>query len=237
MVSQMALVELKQKLHPFELIMGLHGLLRWPAMTRKEMRILKRVFLSFPKNQTINIFEYGMGFSTLYFAKFLQNMGRSFHIDSLDNNRFWYEKVTAMIRNEKLSDSVTLHLREFAPFWEKSGWNWQAPQMHGTFAPSMPEENEYIVLPQTLHKHYNVIFVDARFRRRCLETALQAVDHRGIVILHDAQKKQYQSSTELYRHSRFIDSGKYFPFARKQYQIWLGSPTNTLVEEIAREFA
>lgn len=92
----MTLAQLKQKLHPFELTLKAHAFLEWPAMTRKEMRILKEVFLSFPSGKPINIFEYGMGFSTIYFAKFIHKNGRDFQMDSLDNNRFWYEKVATI---------------------------------------------------------------------------------------------------------------------------------------------
>jgi predicted O-methyltransferase YrrM len=232
----MTLSDLKQKLHPFEMTMKVHGLLGWPAMTRKEMRILKQLFLSFPADQPINIFEYGMGFSTIYFARFLQKSGRPFHMDSIDNNRFWNEKVTTMIRNAGLSKKVSLHLREFVPFWEKSGWDWKTEPRSGAFGPTQKAEQEYINLPQTLNKKYQIIFVDARFRRRCLEAALQCVDPQGFVIMHDAQKPHYQSATKLYRYSQFIDSGKYFPLARRKYQLWLGSPANPLVEKIAKDF-
>lgn len=232
----MSFADFKNKLHPFELTMRLHAFLTWPAMTRKEMQILKRIFLSFPKEQTIHIFEYGMGFSTVYFAKFLRKAGYLFHLYSVDNNRFWYEKVTAMIKSEKLTEHVTLHLREFIPFWEKPGWDWTSEPQQGVFAPQTQMELEYINLPQMLKIPFNVIFVDARFRRRCLEAALTSVDYRGFVIMHDAQKKHYHSATEKYRYSRFIDSGQYFPFARRKYQLWLGSPMNSLVDKIAVEF-
>lgn len=233
----MSFTDFKNKLHPFELTIRLHGFLGWPAMTRKEMQILKRIFLSFSKGQTIHIFEYGMGFSTIYFAKFLRRSGYLFHLHSLDNNRFWYEKVTAMIKAENLTEDITLYLREFVPFWEKPSWDWKVEPQQGAFAPQNPMELDYVNLPQTLKIHFNVIFVDARFRRRCLEAALTSVDYRGFVIMHDAQKKQYHSATENYRYSRFVDSGQYFPFARRKYQLWLGSPMNALVDQIAAEFA
>ncbi|MCC6759556.1 MAG: class I SAM-dependent methyltransferase [Candidatus Omnitrophica bacterium] len=232
----MTLAQLKQKLHPFELTLKAHAFLEWPAMTRKEMRILKEVFLSFPSGKPINIFEYGMGFSTIYFAKFLHKNGRDFQMDSLDNNRFWYEKVTTMTRTAGLSKTVHLHLREFVPFWEKNGWDWKTEPRAGAFGPNEKAEQEYIHLPQNLNKTYDVIFVDARFRRRCLEAALKAVSPQGFVIMHDAQKPHYQSATKLYRYSQFIDSGKYFPFARRKYQLWLGSPANPLVDKVAAEF-
>ncbi len=232
----MSLTDLKNKLHPFELTLLFHRFLGWPAMTGKEMRILKRILLSFPQQQPINIFEYGMGFSTVYFAKFLKKTGRVFHLHSIDNNRFWYEKVSSMIKVQDLTQSVSLHLREFVPFWEKPGWDWKVLPQCGSFAPKTSAELEYIQLPQTLKIPFNMIFVDARFRRRCLETALTSVDHRGVVVLHDAQKEHYHSATESYRYSKFIDSGKYFPFARRKYMIWLGSLLNPAIEQIASEF-
>ncbi len=233
----MSLAVLKQQLHPFEITMRWHGLMGWPAMTQREMRILKRIFLSFPEEKKIKIFEYGMGFSTVYFAKFLQKSGRMFELHSIDNNRFWYEKVATMIKAQKLTDKVILHLREFPPFWEKPGWDWNANCPREIFAPQTPAEKEYVNFPQSLKTSFDVIFVDARFRRRCLDAALRCLDPQGFVILHDAQKKHYQSATKLYHFSQFLNSGKYFPFARRKYQLWLGSPLNSLVDQIALEAA
>ncbi len=233
----MSLSDLKKKFSLFELTLRLHGLLGWPAMTHKEIRILKKIFKSFSKDQTINIFEYGMGFSTVYFAKFLKKSGYLFQMHAVDNNRSWYEKVSAMIKEQHLQGNVTLHLREFMPFWQNPLWDWNAEVKCGTFAAQSPAELEYIHLPQTLAMPFNVIIVDGRFRRCCLEIAFGSVDHRGVVIMHDAQKKHYQAPTEKYRYSQFLDSGKYFPFARHQLQLWLGSPMNPLVDQITLEFA
>jgi hypothetical protein len=232
----MRFVNFKQKFQPFELTVRLHGLLGWPAMTHKEIRILKKIFKSFSKDQTIHIFEYGMGFSTVYFAKFLKKSGYLFEMHAVDNNRFWYEKVSAMIKDQHLQGNVTLHLREFSPFWQKPLWDWTVEPKCQTFAAQTPAELEYIHLPQTLNLPFNVILVDGRFRRRCLEVAFGSVDHRGLVIMHDAQKKHYQLPTEKYRYSRFIDSGRYFPFSSKKFQLWVGSLMNPLVDKLAAEF-
>lgn len=209
----------------------------WPVMTHKEIRVLKNILLLVPRNQTITIFEYGSGFSTIYFAKFLRKAGRPFLIHSLDNNRFWYEKVTAMVEAAKLKDRVFLHLREFTPFWEKPNWDWNAAPQKDIFAPHTQAEKEYVNFPQTLATSFNVVFVDGRFRRRCLEDLQKYIDPQCIIVMHDAQKKQYHTATASFRHSRFIDSGKYFPFARRKYLLWIGSPQNPLVELIAAESA
>lgn len=222
-------------LHPFDLTMKVHGLLGWPAMTLREMAIIKRALLSLPRERPIQIFEYGMGFSTIYFARFLQKERRAFHIDSLDNNRFWHEKVTAMIEKAGLKDNVTLHLREFVPFWEKPGWDWDKAPAVGQFAPASKEENEYISLPVTLNKTFDLVFVDGRFRRRCLEAIGPCLAYHGFAVLHDAQKEKYHGPTGNFRYSQFLDSGRYFPFERRRYQIWLGSMANAAVDQVRAE--
>jgi len=221
---------------PFELALRMHGFMQWPAMTHKEMAVLKKVFLSLPKERPIKFFEYGAGFSTIYFARFLKEQGWAFHIDSVENNRSWLEKVSRMIRENGLEQEVTLHLKEFRPFWEKPGWDWSQSPAPGAFAPQSREEQEYIALPKALEQTFDLILVDGRFRRRCLELVLGCVARNGFVVLHDAQKIQYHDPLKDYPHGRFLDSGAYFPFEQRKYRIWLGSPASPEVERIAGQF-
>lgn len=232
----MNLQDIKNNLNPFNAVMRIHGILKLPAMTMKEIGIYKKILMSFPAGQPIRIFEYGMGFSTLYFAEFLREQRRKFYIDSIDNNRQWYQKVGRMVDDRGLKEAVTLHLKEFVPFWEKPGWDWNAMPSCGQFAPQEKAEIDYIEWPLRLQKSYDVVVIDARFRRRCLMAALRSVNPQGFVILHDAQKLHYHDPVALYRYSRFLDSGRYFPLQCQRYQMWLGSIANPAVNQIAEEF-
>lgn len=54
---------------------------------------------------------------------------------------------------------------------------------------------------------YDLIFVDGLIRYRCLEEARNKLVSGGIVVLHDAEREEYQSSIKLYKHNIFVDDG------------------------------
>lgn len=210
-----------------------HRLFKLPAMTKKEIVIYKKTLLSLYDGKLLNIFEYGSGFSTVYFAKFLRQNNVNFHVDAVDNHEGWYGRVKGMIEEEGLQNQVTLHLHSFLPFWEKEGWDWNVSPAVGKFAPAHKEEINYVQKPLTLGKKFDFILVDARFRRRCLEVASQALKQNGIVILHDAERSHYHPTTKAYPHSQFIDSGHFYPFEKMTHRMWMGSLDNPSVKELA----
>jgi len=181
--------------------MKLHAALGLPAMTRKEIRICKKILMSFGRKRKIKIFEYGSGYSTLYYSRFLSKKGFKFHLHSVDNNPSWHQRVQTLVRKSGLEGEISLHMFPFPAFWEKNGWDWHRKPQCGEFSPILQEEIEYISLPRKLNIKFDLILVDARFRRRCLEVARDCLTERGFVILHDAQKGHYQSAFIKYRYS------------------------------------
>ncbi len=192
-----------------------------PAMTPRERAIYKRILLSLARRgRPLDIFEYGSGYSTVHFARFLKRRKISFHLDSIDNHAGWHERVKGMVAEAQLTDFVTLHLAAFTPFWEKPGWKWDTPVIGGAFAPSLAIEEEYIQKPVALNKKFDLIVVDGRFRRRCLEVAGSCLKEGGVLFLHDAQSKKYHAPLAQYKGC-FIDGGKYFPLQKQEYKIWV----------------
>jgi len=217
------------KLSLFSIVIRLNRFFGLPAMTSIERKIYKRALLSLSSNKTLNIFEYGSGFSTIYFAKFLKRKKVSFRIYSVDNNSKWHQKIKQLVKKKKLNDVITLYLSEASPFWEKDGWDWAIFPKCGQFAPKAEAEVEYIEAPLATGKKFDFIVIDGRFRRRCLETVTECLAENGIVFLHDAQKTKYHEPLSLYEYSIFIESGKYYPFDQGVWKIWLGSINNPIV--------
>jgi hypothetical protein len=217
---------------PFDIIMRIHGILHLPAMTPKERSLYKRLLLSFDPARPLRIFEYGSGFSTIYFSRMLKKRGRHFTLHSIDNNRIWHHRVQEMVRKYGLSDSVTLHIRSFPPFWEKPQWRWGHPPRCNEFAPKTEEENGYVSLPISLDQKFDCIFVDGRFRRRAIAAAAESLSPNGIVVLHDAQKSHYHPGLDTYKFSRFFSSGKYYPLDPGNWKLWAGSPRNPIVNRL-----
>ena len=221
------------KLSLFSIAMKLHGVFGLPAMTLIERKIYKRALLSLDVDECLNIFEYGTGFSTIYFAKFLKPKKIPFHIYSVDNNSKWYQKTKQLVKTRGLNDAITLYLSEIVPFWEKEGWDWDISPKCGQFSPKTEAEFEYINTPLVTEKKFDFVAVDGRFRRRCLEIIPECLSENGIVFLHDAQKVKYHEPLSLYKYSIFIDSGRYYPFDKGDWKIWMGSINNpTLYNEL-----
>ncbi len=193
-----------------------------PAQTRQEIRLFKEIFnFVCSDHKTIRIFEWGSGYSSIYYARYLSGRTK-FQWHSIDNNPGWHMKVKEMAAEDGLEEVTRFYKKEFPPFWEKPGWG-EIPPPCGRFAPQLPAEIEYIQLPIELDIKFNVVIVDARFRRRCLETARHILTDDGIVILHDAQKPQYQEGIDQYPHHAFLSTGAWYPFQDPQNKVWVGS--------------
>jgi len=215
--------------------MRLYGLLKLPAQTKKERQIFKALFDLTSENGRLRIFEWGSGYSTLYYAQYLLCNGVDFEWHSIDNNRIWHEMVKEFVKKKDLQSRVDLYLMEFKPFWEKPGWG-SVPPPSGQFAPSSENEKNYVDFPRRFGKKFDVIIVDARFRRRCIQVAQEMLQTEGVVVLHDAQKKQYHDGLESYPYRRFIDSGTWYPLQEKSNRMWIGSLIDHPVYEKLKTF-
>ena len=54
---------------------------------------------------------------------------------------------------------------------------------------------------------YDLIFIDGILRERCLISAQEKLREKGVVILHDARRKEYQREIKTYPYVLWADSG------------------------------
>ena len=194
-------------------------------MTSHELEVIKKLLKNY--DNEMRILEWGCGYSTIYFSKYLKSLKIDFEWYGIDNSSVWYEKILNKIKQLDLDNNVHLYLFEFLPFWQKPGWNWDNPDPKG-FEPNDENEMKYISDPKTSGMKYDLIIVDARFRRRCLIEAQKMLAPNGFVILHDAQKEQYHSPLSLYKYGKFIESGYlYYKGDRTRVKMWIGSNDNS----------
>ena len=212
----------------FRFRLYINGLFQIPAQTRKEIYIFKNIFENNAKENKIKIFEWGSGYSTIYYAKYLLGLKTIFEWHSIDNNKLWHNKIKEIIRTKKLDKYVHLYLKEFPPFWEKPGWG-KIPPNIGEFSPKSKNELEYINFPKATKAKFDIVIIDARFRRHCLRTAKDVLTPEGIVVMHDAQKPHYHNGIEDYRYSKFINSGIWYPFQENPNRMWIGSNKNNFI--------
>ncbi len=215
-------------------VKGKRGL---PAQTKEDIELFKNIFENFTDKE-IRIFEWGSGMSTIYYAEYLRRKNMKFQWHSIDNNKTWHEIVKGKVNTKGLQSNVQLHLREFLPFWEKPQWNWKSlPPPRDVFSPESENEKEYVNFPRVLDEKFDIIIVDARFRRRCLKTAKDFLTPEGVVILHDAQKKQYHCELDSYRYSKFFKTGAWYPLQETPNKIWVGSMENESILNALKNFS
>ena len=203
----------------------INGKVGLPAQTSKEIRMFKAIFDNYMDKKEIRIFEWGSGFSTIYYAEYLRKKGAAFKWRSIDNNRTWHEKIKTKVREKNLQSNVALHLLEFVPFWEKPEWG-KLPPPCGVFSPKTKNEKDYVRFPVHLNEDFDIIIIDARFRRHCIQTTKEMLLSGGIAIMHDAQKSHYHIGLDEFRYNRFFQSGSWYPFQQIRNQVWIGSMEN-----------
>jgi len=214
-------------------------LLKRPAQTAIEKKTIKKLF-SFFRGRKINVFEYGCGYSTLYYAQYLYKNGYDFEWHCIDNSDDWFNKMKDMIKSKGFCRNVFIYLRSFIPFWEKYGleiFEKVKAMKCDELRPTLDAERDYIDFPATIASKFDVIFVDGRFRRRVLLRLQECLKEGGVVVLHDAHKGHYHSSLKEYPYSIFIDGGKAYPFQYVNNAIWFGSMDNKdLIDRIKKGF-
>lgn len=216
----------------FKARMAINAFLGLPAQTGRERALYRKIFDIMAGRGNLDIFEWGSGFSTVYYAEYLRKRKIVFSWDAIDNNNSWVEKVRWMIAKRGLENQVCIHIREFPAFWEKPGWDWSVllPPC-GMFSPKSKEELDYIAMPRALGRRFDIVFIDARFRRHCLKTAKEVLKPGGIIVMHDAQKPHYHEGMADLSFSRFYKGGAWVPFAALPHKVWLGSFDNKVIFE------
>ena len=197
-----------------------------PAQTIKEIRLFKKIFTEMAQHKKqIRIFEWGSGYSTMYYANYLREIKADFQWHAIDNNPDWHSIVRKMISDNQLDSSVHLHIKSFSPFWEKPEWG-PIPPPCGKFTPQTEDEISYVNFPMTLGADFDIIIIDARFRRCCLKIAMNVLSDVGIVIMHDAQKTHYHTGIEKFPYRKFFDTGTWYPFQKPENRMWVGAIKN-----------
>lgn len=235
-MSRINRVEQKLQYLYFKGKLLINSVLGLPAQTRKEIEIFKTIFNNIIDNKKIKVFEWGSGFSTIYYAEYLKRRGADFEWDSIDNNKIWHKKVKLMLKNKNLEQNIYLHLKEFLPFWEKPGWG-ATPPPCGKFCPKSDNEKAYTEFPKVLNGKFDIVIIDARFRRHCIKTAKKVLAPGGVVIMHDAHKLHYHVGLDDYRFSMFRQSGKWYPLQEKSNMLWIGSNEDSKAIHEVKKFA
>jgi len=67
----------------------------------------------------------------------------------------------------------------------------------------LDENGEYSKFANTLKKKFDLIIVDGRDRVNCIKNSLPALSDRGILVLDDSEREQYEGGAEYLREHGF----------------------------------
>ena len=198
--------------HPFgTLYLAYLNARKLPRQTTPERSAMEDILLGL--SGTPRIFEWGSGRSTRYYTRFLRGHGRDFEWHSVEHSAGWNGIVRQWVGDDP---GVHLHCVPFRNPWEVDACRLDDH-------PEADQARRYIEFPRALGGEFDLLFVDGRFRRRCLAVAKEVVRSGGFVLLHDAQRSFYQPDESGYAATRRVTGG-YFPCADDPggSQLWIG---------------
>lgn len=201
--------ELEASETPRQFIAGLLGLaracgrprhlryaLRWLASLRRRSSTAPLQhhipWLSYPAidrlakaaNANADVFEYGAGGSTLWFAE------RVRHVTTVEHNRGWHAMVAEELRQTGLSN-CDLMLKEATRVDSDAGardcdyGSWKEP---GSF------ERYVRAIDAVPDGTLDIVLIDGRSRAACLLHARRKVRVGGLIVLDDSTRERYQGA-------------------------------------------
>jgi len=134
-----------------------------PWMTYKAIKHLKDFV-----NKDQEIFEFGSGASTLFFARNCKN------VTSIETNKRWKSIIEEKLKANNLTNSK-IHLME----------------------DGIDNENyENFLKPQ--NQKFDIIIIDSIKRHKCSINILNSLKEGGIIILDDSERKNYKKIFDYY---------------------------------------
>lgn len=133
--------------------------------------------------------EWGAGYSTLCFPALLTD---NFRWISIEHEEEWSNKISEM--NQK--ENVEIHFVQSDP---------------------VGQLESYVEFPAKFGK-FDFILVDGRARSSCVTKAHELAENDGVVVLHDANREQYQEPLKIYRHQEWFNDWRVMDCG-----LWIGS--------------
>lgn len=183
----------------------------YPEMWLNEIKYIEGTLVELSqKKKKLNILEWGSGFSTIYFSKFLKQNEIPFKWVAIEHFVPWHEKLIAMIIENDLSNNIEYFLKNATFETDKN--------VQETF-----NLDEYINHPSELGTKFDLIIVDGRKRSECLKVASNILATDGVVILHDAEREWYHDGFKYYVNGGGFVTANTTPAARGGVQkLWAG---------------
>lgn len=132
----------------------------------------------------MNVFEYGSGASTLFFAD------RKVHLTSLEHSDGWVEVVEEALEPEKRKRTKLI----FVPPEPKEDPDFRGyPDKEGR----TNYRNYVTSIDEFPDEYFDLVVVDGRARNACARRAWKKVKPGGFLLLDDAQRPKYRPTHDL----------------------------------------
>jgi hypothetical protein len=207
-------------------------------MTVRDGDLLERLLVAHAArlDAPADVLEWGAGRSTLYYSDVLERRGLLGSWLALEHNRDFFTREIGPQLTSRPTVSYVLH--------EDAGGEALAPGDGaavravifdaGDLQPYDPERledrradlDDYVALPASLGRRFDIVIVDGRKRRRCLLEASSLLSERGIAVLHDAWRPYYHCAFEAFAFARRIGD-----------ELWVGAQRDPDLAAILPEHA
>ncbi|MDD2501775.1 MAG: glycosyltransferase [Geobacter sp.] len=171
-----------------------------PFMDQSEIKAIEICLNSFER--PINALEWGSGKSTLFFSSMLLKESSWL---ALEHDSSWFQEVKSKIVLHPVSCASIVHVQPDRLFDGSTDGD------YATF-------RNYILSPIYLGNKYDFILVDGRARVECLAVGWSLLKDKGVMVLHDAQRKEYACGIPKESYSVWVVNPK----------VWLEGPISTL---------
>jgi len=168
-----------------------------PHMKNREILILEELLRNLkPKN----CLEWGSGYSTIYFPKFLIKDSKWL---SIEHSAEWADRVKKYNKNRGVKVALV----------PPNVFPWTDNNNDGSYS----DLKNYVDYPKA-SAPFDIILVDGRSRLECLKKAKNWISERGVVVLHDSNRKFYHSNLDEFPNQVLF----HYP-GRNDKGLWLGS--------------
>jgi predicted O-methyltransferase YrrM len=177
-----------------------------PWMRYREIEVIEEIL---ERLRPTSCLEWGAGTSTLFFSECLPPSARWI---AIDHQAEWVDRLNAQV-----GTMVDVHL--IRPNHQP----WTDPEGDGSYT----DLADYVDFP-TRFAPFDFVLIDGRARIHCLQKAREILKPDGIVILHDADRPQYDAGLVGYPHEvRLVGNRK------NAGGLWIGSlgrPIGTVLD-------
>jgi hypothetical protein len=169
-----------------------------------EINLVKDVLVKLKPKKCL---EWGTGYSTIYFTKFLP---KNTQWISIEHEKSWATKIKFLSFPQRLfmnhSKIEVFHI-------PSNKFPWSDEHGDGTYS----DLKDYVDFPEKFAP-FDFILIDGRARKDCLLKSYKLLKKNGIVILHDAHRTYYHQPFALYKYQLLLNDHH-----QDAGGLWLGS--------------